>query len=91
MRSELQQERQKHRDHGRYAKVNPCYGCGKSAGVDYFSHPLTDCNGSDGKDWGDVALCLCGKCMTATQNMTSVDEFIAYAKTRGGMRTNDRA
>jgi hypothetical protein len=81
-RSRRQLERQQHRNHGRYARVNPCYCCGKSAGVDYFSHPLTDQTGSDGKPWGDTALCLCPKCLKATEHMTRVDEFLAYAAGR---------
>ena len=61
------------RENGRYAKVNPCYACGKSAGVEYFSHPLTDTNG-----WHDAALCLCKKYTDATQEMTKV--FYEYRK-----------
>ena len=51
-----QRERQHHRNHGKYAKVNPCYVCGKSAGVDYCSHPDTD------SLIDDELLCLCDKC-----------------------------
>ena len=82
--TDAQIRRQRHRDHGKYAQVNPCYGCGKSAGEDYFSHPLSDQNGSDGKPWDDVALCLCLNCYNATKNMTRVDEFIAFSKAHGG-------
>ncbi len=78
-RSRKQLERQRHREQGRYAKVNPCNGCGKSAGVDYLSHPMTDRIGSDGKNWGDTAICLCPRCLNATEHMTRVDEFVAYA------------
>lgn len=56
MMSPNQRRRQNHRDHGKYAKVNPCYACGKSAGVDYWSHPDTD------KTINDELLCLCSKC-----------------------------
>ena len=56
MKTEKQKERQKYRENGRYAKVNPCYVCGKSAGVDYCSHPDTD------GAIGDELLCLCEKC-----------------------------
>lgn len=54
-----QRERQKseYRENGKYAKVHPCYVCGKSAGVDYFSHQDTD------GLINDELLCLCGKCM----------------------------
>jgi len=55
--------RQKHRaPDGKYAKVNPCYICSKSAGEDYFSDPRTDTKDSEGNEWGDVALCLCCRC-----------------------------
>lgn len=77
-RSQAQRERQTHRKKGRYAKVNPCYACGKSAGVNYFSHPLTDC-----EDWGDAALVLCRKCSDATQDMTKVEEFYKYKEQFG--------
>lgn len=80
-RSRKQIERQQHREQGRYAKVNPCYCCGRSAGVDYLSHPMTDRTDSDGVDWGDTALCLCERCAKATEHMTRVAEFLAYAAT----------
>ena len=54
--SPAQRERQEHRENGKYAKVNPCYVCGKSAGVDYYSHPDTD------GLINDDLLCLCKKC-----------------------------
>jgi hypothetical protein len=75
-----QAERQKGRvSDGRYAKVNPCYACEKSAGVDYCSHPLTDRDGSDGENWNDTALVLCGKCASATEKFTTVSQFREYA------------
>ena len=42
--SPAQHERQseQHRENGKYAKVNPCYVCGKSAGVNYYAHHDTD-------------------------------------------------
>lgn len=55
-RSMDQIERQKYRAHGKYAKVNPCYVCGKSAGIDYCSHPDTD------RTINDELLVLCKKC-----------------------------
>jgi hypothetical protein len=84
--SRKQQQRQQHREHGKYAKVNPCYCCGKSAGIDYCSHPMTDCTDSDGKAWGDTGLCLCQKCFDATKDMVLVADFIAYVakKKQGG-------
>ena len=56
--SDKQRERQsdKYRENGKYARVNPCYVCDKSAGVTYFSHQDTD--GSI----GDELLVLCQKC-----------------------------
>ena len=77
--SRKQQIRQGYRDRGRYAKVNPCYLCGRSAGEGYNSHPLTDCVGSDGVPFDDIALCLCDRCAAATQNMTTTTEISRYA------------
>jgi hypothetical protein len=76
-RSYTQRVRQEseYRSNGRYAKVNPCYACGKSSGVEYFSHPLTDT-----KNWHDAALCLCRKCAKATDHMTDVNEFYEFCK-----------
>lgn len=56
MMTRKQEQRQKHREQGQYAKVNPCYHCGKSAGVAYLSHPQTD------RAFNDQGLCLCEKC-----------------------------
>lgn len=72
-----QKERQKKefRNKGKYAKVNPCQCCGKSAGVDYYSHPLTDSEG-----WSDTALVLCKKCAAATSEFLKVSEFLEYRK-----------
>lgn len=72
-RSDKQLLRQRFREDGKYSKVNPCYGCDKSAGVDYASHPLTDCG-----DWHDIAICLCMKCWNATCDMIEVEEFVAF-------------
>lgn len=77
--SRRQQARQKHRNQGQYAKVNPCYLCNKSAGLDYTSHPLTDCDGSDGIHFGDIALCICHRCYEATAGMTTTAQIDAYA------------
>lgn len=81
MRSWKQKERQsdRHRENGKYAKVNPCQGCGKSAGVDYYSHPLTDTG-----EWNDAAICLCKKCADATYDFTDFKQFYAYADKHGG-------
>ena len=58
---------------GKYARVNPCQGCGKSAGVEYSCHPLTDTG-----DWNDIAICLCDKCLGETKDMTSIKDFLRY-------------
>lgn len=60
MRTSAQQARQKeqYREKGKYAKVNPCYVCGKSAGINYWSHHDTD------RLINDELLVLCGKCAT---------------------------
>lgn len=74
-RTEAQQVRQ-HEDYrtgdGKYALVNPCEVCGKSAGVSYYSHPLTD-------EWG-FALILCKRCAVATDSATTPKEFERLAK-----------
>ena len=74
-RSARQRQRQdlEFREGGRYAKVNPCNGCGKSAGIDYCSHYLTDT-----ENWNDAAICLCKKCEKATADMTDVEDFYKY-------------
>ena len=51
-----QEERQDHRINGKYAKVNPCYVCGKSAGIEYYAHKDTD------GLINDELLCLCRRC-----------------------------
>jgi len=85
-RTPKQKERQQHRDEsGRYTEVNRCQGCTKRLGVDYCSHALTDCHGSDGANWGDIAICLCEDCLKRTEQFTAVSQFIAYAKRCGGM------
>lgn len=73
MKTPKQKERQLHRNQGKYAQVNPCYCCGKSAGVDYFSHPLTDTG-----DWNDIGLVLCKRCADKTCDITDLEEFKRY-------------
>lgn len=76
-----QKQRQKYRDGGKYAKVNPCYCCDKSAGEHYFSHPLTDDQSPvTGAEWDDLAICLCEKCYNSTLDMTEPEEFIAFSE-----------
>ena len=57
-RSEAQIERQRnrHRNAGRYGKINPCELCGKSAGADYMSDER--CNSV----WEGHGVTLCEKC-----------------------------
>jgi len=62
-RTKKQIERQQHRENGKYAKVNPCYVCDKSAGINYYSHPDTDMG------IGDALLQLCKKCAVKYSNI----------------------
>jgi hypothetical protein len=80
--SKKQDERQATRHNGRYAKYPRCYGCGKTIGHDYASHPMTDCIGDDNEPWHDTALVLCDPCYTKTDHMRNVSEFIQYRDTR---------
>lgn len=75
-RSKAQVARQdrEYRIKGRYAQVNPCLACGKSAGDEYFSHRLTDTG-----DWNDIAIVLCKRCADATDHMENPKEFMEYA------------
>lgn len=72
-------ERQAHRENGKYAKVNPCYRCGKSAGADYCS-VNADSSDSIGNNWNDIALCLCEPCATYLQAFTDSDPVGAWAE-----------
>lgn len=78
--SPAQRERQRdeHRDRGRYARVNPCYVCDRSAGVNYWSHPLTDCLDAEGIGFGDLGLVLCSRCAKATQEISTVRGFLQH-------------
>lgn len=58
-----QYKRQKHRERGRYAQVNPCYVCGRSAGENYESHPDTDCS------INDELICLCRRCFDRLKDL----------------------
>lgn len=70
-----QQRRQRHRESGKYAKVNPCYACGKSSGDDYFSHPDTD-NSID-----DELLCLCHSCYDKLKDLPGKEAIeVAFNK-----------
>lgn len=78
-RSSKQRQRQdpEFRQNGKYAKVNPCQLCGKSAGIDYCGHPMTDCG-----DWHDHAICLCRKCYDLTVDLTDVKDFLKLVQDR---------
>lgn len=84
--SPAQRERQRseHRDRGRYSQVNPCYVCGRSAGLNYFSHPLTDCRDSEDVGFGDLGLVLCPRCATATDKITTVRGFLQFMQSKLG-------
>jgi hypothetical protein len=59
-----QSRRQSHRGQdGKYAEVNPCQCCGKSAGLEYFSHHDTDVT------IGDELICLCKSCHEQLDDM----------------------
>ncbi len=77
--SQRERQSRQHRSNGKYAKVHPCYRCGKSAGVDYLS-VLCDETDSLGNSWHDRAICLCGKCATYLQNLTEFDPRAAWAE-----------
>lgn len=79
-----QYERQQHRAAGKYAKVNPCYRCGKSAGVNYYSCRFTDAGDPSPYVWSDLGLVLCRKCCTFTDKKP--DE--AFAEIRAGKWAN---
>lgn len=80
-RTPAQRERQadRHRDGGRYAKVNPCQRCGKSAGVDFCSYRFTDCVDPFGNHWGDEALVVCDSCCVY---MESVSPAVAWSEAK---------
>ena len=71
-----QRDRQRHRSRGgQYAQVNPCYRCGKSAGVDYCSGKHTDSVDSLGNVWHDHALCLCEPCAVYLNALSDADAW----------------
>lgn len=79
-RSAAQNARQarEHRKGGKYAVTNPCFRCGKSAGIDYFS-VLADTTDPLGNSWDDVALCVCQKCAMYLENLVETDPAAAWA------------
>ncbi len=67
--AQVSRQRQDYRDKGKYSRVNPCYRCGKSAGIDYCSF-LGDDTDACGNHWYDVALCVCEKCWIYLDELT---------------------
>ena len=69
-----QRQGKQYRDGGKYAKVNACYRCGKSAGIDYssFNADITD---SLGNDWNDKALCVCESCCIYLGTLSDVQAW----------------
>jgi predicted SprT family Zn-dependent metalloprotease len=55
---------------GRYTKLNPCEGCGKSAGANYYSDER--CNTNRGK-----GLVLCSKCAASLAKLSDA-EYSAF-------------
>lgn len=53
---------------GRYTKLNPCEGCGKSAGANYYSDDR--CNS---RTWAGRGLVLCSRCGAKLENMGDVE------------------
>lgn len=79
--TDAEEQRQRERRRGRYAKYPTCRGCGKTVSPDkYASHPRTDCKGDDGVEWHDIAIVLCKECEIATRDLTNVRDFKAYMK-----------
>jgi len=76
--SPLQRERQSHREKsgGKYAKVNPCYCCGKTAGLDHRSDSRVDDPAHPG--FTAAALVLCDKCADKGEAMSDADALQFY-------------
>lgn len=68
---------EEHRKSGRYARVNPCQRCGKSAGVDYYS-VLCDQTDSLGNEWHDSAICVCQKCAKYLEDLVESNPEAAW-------------
>ena len=83
MPSKKQDQRQAERSGrtGQYEPYPKCYRCGKTVGFNYASHPMTDCVGDDGENWGDTALVLCDPCYTRCDHMRNASEFRRYKET----------
>ena len=82
-RNQVRRQDNEHRENGRYAKVNPCNLCGKSAGQDYNSDRRTDTTDSEGVDWGDIALVLCAKCARKLDGMPDGEAYALLCNAQG--------
>ena len=67
---------------GKYTKHFPCYICGKSAGVEYYSAEHTDGVDSEGNHWNDLALVLCKRC---ADRLRGLPDGKAFAVASSGM------
>jgi len=56
---------------------NHCQCCGE-ASVLYYSHPMTHMTDPGGREWGDVAICLCKECLVATSPFVYVSDYFDY-------------
>lgn len=66
---------------GKYINMVPCYGgCGRRVNPEggYCSHAMTDCQDSEGRNFGDLGLILCDVCGAASANTTTVAQFISF-------------
>jgi hypothetical protein len=81
-RSQAQVERQRpeHRAKGRYSKTNPCECCGKSAGVDDYSHSRIDTD-----PFHDLGLVLCAKCSAKVDDIADPHEAVAFLRAHGAL------
>lgn len=71
--AQIRRQDKEFRNKGKYAKVNPCYVCSKSAGEAYCSDSRTD-----SPDWGDVALVLCEPCATKGEALPEAEALAFY-------------
>ncbi len=68
-----QADRQKARKSGgRYAKLNPCNVCGKSAGADFCSYERATY----------VVPCICDRCTVKADKLTDDAACVTFLKTR---------
>lgn len=82
-RNQIRRQDNENRENGRYAKVNPCNLCDKSTGQDYYSDRRTDTVDSQGNNWGDIALVLCGKCARKLDKMADAEAYALLRNAQG--------